>query len=232
MNGLTRLTPLLILVTILGLRHLAIDPLQAREKPPAGIVTFTTIDDHRNMLQQLGITKLRPGPSGNEAAPNHANFDEALANPFPHLPELLVCRDGTVVKTKEEWIAKRRPEIARAYCTQLWFDPAEAVVQDHAIAVVQDVVRRYAIDAVHLDDYFYPYPDTRCPGLAFPDSAGFARYRAAGGALARDDWRRDNVNRFVERLYRDIRALRIYEGATEVQRLLVGREMLKAHAKG
>ena len=104
-------------------------------------------------------------------------------------------------------LAKRRPEIARAFCTQLWFDPAEAVVQDHAIAVVQDVVRRYAIDAVHLDDYFYPYPDTRCPGLAFPDSAGFARYRAAGGALARDDWRRDNVNRFVERLYRDVHAV-------------------------
>jgi len=104
-------------------------------------------------------------------------------------------------------LAKRRPEIARRFCTQLWFDPAEAVVQDHAIAVVQDVVRRYPIDAVHLDDYFYPYPDSRCPNLSFPDSAGYARYRSAGGALLRDDWRRDNVNRFVERLYRDVRAL-------------------------
>ncbi len=104
-------------------------------------------------------------------------------------------------------LAKRRPEIARAYCTQLWFDPAEVVVQDHAIAVVQDVVRRYAVDAVHLDDYFYPYPDSRCPNLSFPDSAGYARYRSAGGALGRDDWRRDNVNRFVERLYKEVRAV-------------------------
>lgn len=103
-------------------------------------------------------------------------------------------------------LAKRRPDVARAYCTQLWFDPGEALVQDHAIAVIQDVVRRYGVDAVHLDDYFYPYPDSRCPGLSFPDSAGFARYRVAGGALARDDWRRDNVNRFVERLYRDTHA--------------------------
>ncbi|MEK6261923.1 MAG: acetylxylan esterase [Planctomycetota bacterium] len=115
MNGLIRLTPLLILVTFLGLRHLALDPLRAQEKPPSGIVTFTTMEDHRNMLQQLGITKLRPGPSGNEAAPNHANFDEALANPFPNLPELLVCRDGTVVKTKEEWIARRRQEIVELF---------------------------------------------------------------------------------------------------------------------
>lgn len=104
-------------------------------------------------------------------------------------------------------LAKRRPEIARAYCTQLWFDPAETVVQDHAIAVVQDVVRRYKVDAVHLDDYFYPYPDSKCPNLDFPDSAGFARYRTGGGTLGRDDWRRDNVNRFVERLYRDAHAV-------------------------
>ena len=55
-------------------------------------VTFTTQEDHRNMIEQLGITKLRPGPSGNPSAPNSANYDEALANPFPewpgrHLPE-------------------------------------------------------------------------------------------------------------------------------------------------
>src|SRR5688572_15629207 len=50
------------------------------------IVTFTTQEDHRNMMEQLGITKLRPGPNGSDAAPNHANSDEALANPYPELP--------------------------------------------------------------------------------------------------------------------------------------------------
>lgn len=100
-----------LLATGLGLIGLVIHPLAAQEKSSSGIVTFTTAEDHRNMLQQLGITKLRPGPNGNETAPNHANYDEALANPYPDLPGLLVCRDGTVVKTKDEWAAKRRPEI-------------------------------------------------------------------------------------------------------------------------
>ncbi len=96
--------------------------------------------------------------------------------------------------------ANRRPDLARRYCTQLWFDPGEGEVREHALAVIADVVRRYDVDAVHLDDYFYPYPDSRCAGLPFPDSAAYARHRATGGTLGRDDWRRDNVNRFVESL--------------------------------
>lgn len=79
------------------------------------IVTFTVQEDHQNMLKQLGITKLRPGPSGNDKAPNHANYDEAQANPYPELPELLVCNDGTTVKTKEEWTSKRRGEIIELF---------------------------------------------------------------------------------------------------------------------
>ncbi len=102
--------------------------------------------------------------------------------------------------------AKVRPDLALAYCTQLWFDPGEPEVQDHAMAVILDVVSRYAIDAVQIDDYFYPYPNGSCPGLAFPDSVSFGAYVAGGGTLARADWRRDNVNRFVERMYTEVRA--------------------------
>ncbi len=105
-------------------------------------------------------------------------------------------------------LARRRPEFVRSYCTQLWFDPGEDGVQDQAVAVMQDVVRRYDVDAVHIDDFFYPYPDTRCPNLSFPDSVTYARYLTAGGLLTRDNWRRDNVNRFVERLYRDVHSAR------------------------
>lgn len=94
---------------------MAAGSLLAQEQPAANIVNFTTSDDHRQMLQQLGITKLRPGPSGNPTAPNHANYDEALANPFPNLPELLTCGDGTIVTAKEEWLAKRRPEITELF---------------------------------------------------------------------------------------------------------------------
>jgi uncharacterized lipoprotein YddW (UPF0748 family) len=102
--------------------------------------------------------------------------------------------------------ARRRPDLVRTHCTQRWFDPGEPEVQDHALAVILDVLQRYDVDAVHLDDFFYPYPDSRCPGLDFADSATFARYVDAGGTLARADWRRDNVDRFIQRLYAEVRA--------------------------
>mgnify|MGYP001379929392 CR=1 FL=1 len=80
-------------------------PGQETAIPSAGPapVTFTVQEDHRNMLEQLGITKLRPGPNGNETAPNHANYDEALANPYPELPALLTLKDGGQVTTLEIW---------------------------------------------------------------------------------------------------------------------------------
>src|SRR2546425_12844693 len=83
----------------------------AQQPAPSEPVTFTTQEDHRNMLEQLGITRLRPGPSGNEAAPNHANYDEALANPYPNLPEALVLKSGERVTTPAMWWKQRRPEI-------------------------------------------------------------------------------------------------------------------------
>lgn len=107
--------PKWIVILVLGLNHVAVGPLQAQQQPAASIITMTTMEDHQQMLRQLRIEKLRPGPNGNEAAPNHANYDEALANPYPNLPELLVCSDGTVVKTKDDWIRKRRPEIVELF---------------------------------------------------------------------------------------------------------------------
>ena len=58
---------------------------------------WTAADDHQNMMDQLGIKALRPGPSGNEQAPNHANYDEATANPFPILPEVLTLKNGVPI---------------------------------------------------------------------------------------------------------------------------------------
>src|SRR5436190_16851930 len=68
-------------------------------------------EDHQNMMSQLGIRKLRPGPSGNESAPNHANYDEATANPFPNLPEVLTLKNGKKVTSAAMWWNQRRPEI-------------------------------------------------------------------------------------------------------------------------
>lgn len=72
---------------------------------------FTAQQDHDQMMQQLGIRKLRPGPSGNETAPNHANYDESLANPCPNLPDVLTTRSGKKITSADEWRRLRRPEI-------------------------------------------------------------------------------------------------------------------------
>src|SRR3954469_12182681 len=74
-------------------------------------VTFTNQEDHDNMMQQLGIKKLRPGPSGNESAPNHANYDESIANPCPQLPDILTTKNGNKVTTADGWWKQRRPEL-------------------------------------------------------------------------------------------------------------------------
>ena len=86
----------------------------AQSAVPAALpppVAFTDEQDHKNMMDQLGIKALRPGPSGDESAPNHANYDESLANPYPNLPDVLALKDGQKVTTAEMWWNQRRPEI-------------------------------------------------------------------------------------------------------------------------
>src|SRR5690349_13503947 len=82
---------------------------------PPQPVNWTAAEDHQNMMQQLGIRTLRPGPSGNESAPNHANYDEATANPFPNLPDPLTLKNGERVTTPAMWWNQRRPEIVEDF---------------------------------------------------------------------------------------------------------------------
>ena len=100
-----------------------------------------------------------------------------------------------------------RRDLVRIYGGSLWFDPGEPEVQDQVIRVVKDIVQRYDVDGVHADDYFYPYQvkDANGVTLDFPDSASYAK---SGTTLARDDWRRDNVDRFIQRLYREVHAVK------------------------
>jgi len=84
-------------------------PLPASSAQP-NTREWTAAEDHRHMMEQLGIRSLRSGPSGNEQAPNHANYDEALANPFPNLPEVLTLANGRKVASAEAWWKQRRPE--------------------------------------------------------------------------------------------------------------------------
>jgi hypothetical protein len=89
-------------------------PIAQAPRPP-NPAQQATAEDHKQMQQQLGITRLRPGPSGNAGQPNQANYDEALANPFPNLPEVLKLENGRKVTTAKDWREKRRPEIVELF---------------------------------------------------------------------------------------------------------------------
>ena len=119
-------------------------------------------------------------------------------------------------------IAKRRPELVKEYGPYLWLDPGEPDAAKHSLAVFNDVVRRYDVDGIHIDDYFYPYP-VKAKGpdgkelatdLPFPDDAAWERYKkrnpikpnpatapADVERVARDDWRRQNVNELIHEIH-------------------------------
>ncbi|HEY2376398.1 MAG TPA: GDSL-type esterase/lipase family protein [Gemmatimonadaceae bacterium] len=86
---------------------------QARDTT-SHLTTWTAADDHENMMKQLGIRALRPGPSGNERDPNHANYDETKANPFTSLPDALTLENGQRVTTRALW-ARRRAELVEDF---------------------------------------------------------------------------------------------------------------------
>jgi uncharacterized lipoprotein YddW (UPF0748 family) len=96
-------------------------------------------------------------------------------------------------------VTRMHPEWFLDYGDKRYFDPGNPDAQDFVTQIVSDIVRRYPVDAIHFDDYFYPY---RIAGREFPDSAGYRKY---GGAMARDDWRRSNVDSIIFKLYRAIR---------------------------
>ncbi len=97
------------------------------------------------------------------------------------------------------------PTWVKSYGKYLWLDPGVPEVADRSLAVIEDVVRRYDIDGVHIDDYFYPYPEG---GKPFPDDDSYAAYQGRGGNLGRDDWRRHCVDEFVHRMYCSVKRLK------------------------
>lgn len=107
-------------------------------------------------------------------------------------------------------ISKRRPDLVKKYGKYLWLDPGEKKVQDYSLSVVLDVVRRYDVDGVHFDDYFYPYPerDADRKKIDFPDEVSWEKYVSGGGKLGREDWRRKNVDDFIGAVGRGIKKIR------------------------
>ncbi len=104
-------------------------------------------------------------------------------------------------------ISKTHPELVRNYGRYLWLDPGDPAVRDYSLRVVMDVVKRYDVDGIHFDDYFYPYHEKNSAGteIDFPDGTTWKKYGVTSG-LSRDDWRRHNVDVFMQQVYFAIKA--------------------------
>jgi len=108
-------------------------------------------------------------------------------------------------KTSPDHISNTRPEWFITYGKTKYFDPALPETRDFVANVVSDIVRRYDIDAVHMDDYFYPY---RISGVEFPDDQSFKSYPGGYSASQRDDWRRNNVDLIIKQLHDSIKSIK------------------------
>jgi uncharacterized lipoprotein YddW (UPF0748 family) len=108
----------------------------------------------------------------------------------------------------DQSVVKKHPEMV-VYLKEgyWWMDPSMQETQDLTSSVVKDLVKRYDIDGIHMDDYFYPYPSYNL-GEDFPDSVSWKAYKQAGGKLSRGDWRRESVNKLIERLYKETKAVK------------------------
>jgi uncharacterized lipoprotein YddW (UPF0748 family) len=122
----------------------------------------------------------------------------AWLNPYrAHHPQ-----GGPVTGTS---LVRTRPELVVSLSQGFWWmDPALKQTREHSLAVVQDIVRRYDVDGIHFDDYFYPYPEYN-GGADFPDSVSWNAYVREGGKRSRGDWRREAVNVFIRDVYRAVR---------------------------
>jgi len=106
----------------------------------------------------------------------------------------------------EHSIVKTHPElVAKLEGGYYWMIPTEKGTQDHSYNVVMDIVKRYDVDGIHFDDYFYPYPSYN-NNKDFPDHESWQKYLNKGGKLSKGDWRRNAVNQFMERLYKGIKS--------------------------
>jgi len=113
--------------------------------------------------------------------------------------------DVTNNRTAPDHITNTHPEWFITYGKTRYFDPALPETRNFVATVVSDIVRRYDIDAVHLDDYFYPY---RIAGVEFPDDQSFKIYPRGYSASQRDDWRRNNVDLIIKQLHDSIKAIK------------------------
>lgn len=111
--------------------------------------------------------------------------------------------------TNESMVKKMPEQIIKLRNGMYWMDPSDEKTQDHTSKIIKDLVKRYDIDAIHIDDYFYPYREYN-GGKDFPDNRTWNDYQKRGGNLSRADFRRANVNKFIKRIHDEIKAEKSY----------------------
>ncbi len=116
-----------------------------------------------------------------------------------------VFTDTSNIQMAENHIANKHPEWLFNYGDKSYFNPALAQTREFVCKVIADVVKRYDVDAIHFDDYFYPY---KIKGQDFPDSLSFTKYSRGFAVDQKDDWRRDNVNLIIKMLHDTIKNIK------------------------
>lgn len=119
---------------------------------------------------------------------------------------------GSKVVPAPNHVSQAHPELNKTYGKWGWMDPGEPGSEEHSFRVFMDVVERYDVDGIHIDDYFYPYPEPVHPDdkndkstIPFPDDDSYRRYTDGGGKLNRADWRRANISHLIHRIYDGIK---------------------------
>ncbi len=108
----------------------------------------------------------------------------------------------------EQSVVKKHPELVVKLKTGYWWlDPSKKETQDYSLSVVLDIAKRYDVDGIHFDDYFYPYPSYNNEE-DFPDDASWKNYLASGGKLSRGNWRRESVNNFIYKVHKGIKEIK------------------------
>jgi len=156
--------PFLLMILICTISTFAQQVRIDSSRYPAPVM-FTAQQDHDNMMNQLGIKSLRPGPSGNESSPNHANYNESLANPCPQLPDILTLHNGKKVTTAGMWWKLRRPELIADFEHEMYGRiPDKTPKVSWTVKVTdKEFVGRIPVIAKqlvgHVDNSYYPLID-------------------------------------------------------------------------
>jgi len=147
------------------------------------------------------------GRMGQAPQPFYDPLEFAVAESHKRSLELHAWLNPFRALKKSKWsppsanhVSKLHLEFVRDYGTHFWLDPGEPAARDYSLSVVLDILKRYDIDGLHFDDYFYPYSERDAENkiIPFPDDASFKTYTNGGGKLSRSDWRRENVNEFIQ----------------------------------